>query len=536
MVWRPGPRCIRETRSRSLLTPGIGEERELAHDERLAGCVEKRSVEPPVVGGEDPEPGDLAGEALRLRRRSHLRRPRGARATPPRSRQPTVPRRSHPALLTRWTTARTTTVFHSRQAGRISLNQGNPAADTLEMEAVRTLVGPPSGRSSCATAQSPRSSSSTLSPSNATDRTSGLARSWSRRVCHTSCGLARPRRAARARVRRARPAVDRARSRHAAAREPGPPLPRPADSLPRGRLRARRSRRPDERHVLRRAPARARDAGSRLRCLAGIDRARDHDLNDTASAPIEEFVSDALESEDTATPRPPPRHAGRRLHQQSHFEGARSRCLRHPLHTAGAPRVRARARRRRHARADLDCGHPGNRRREPPQDHGRARHRRATRSAGRPGIHQAGRGIDRRPHRDPADDVRRKGHDAHPLAGRSTGFARRPWHVAAESSSARARDLAAVRCGRRRRADGIRQDNDALHLPPDSQHTRPPVDDDRGSRRISGRRASIRSRSTRGPGSPSHPASGRCSGRIRMCCSSERSETRKPHRSPFAPR
>ena len=128
--------------------------------------------------------------------------------------------------------------------------------------------------------------------------------------------LARPRRAARARVRRARLRVDRDRSGDAAAGEPRAPLPGSADSLPRGRLRARRGRRPDERDVLRRAPARPRDAGAGLRRLAGRDRAGDHQGPrqrvglDRGSRHRRPGIGGRRDR-----PRPRAQHAGRRLHQ-----------------------------------------------------------------------------------------------------------------------------------------------------------------------------------------------------------------------------
>ena len=63
---RPGdlrPRRIREAGSSSLLALAVCEERELADDERLAADVEERAVEPAVVVREDPQAGDLGGEA-----------------------------------------------------------------------------------------------------------------------------------------------------------------------------------------------------------------------------------------------------------------------------------------------------------------------------------------------------------------------------------------------------------------------------------------------------------------------------------------
>ena len=53
--------------ARTLPLARIGEERELAHDERLAARVEQRPVEAPVFVREDPEPRDLRRETLRCR-------------------------------------------------------------------------------------------------------------------------------------------------------------------------------------------------------------------------------------------------------------------------------------------------------------------------------------------------------------------------------------------------------------------------------------------------------------------------------------
>ena len=74
-----------------------------------------------------------------------------------------------------------------------------------------------------------------------------------------------------------------------------------ADPLPRRRLHARRGRRSDQRDVLRRAAARGRDADPHLRRRARTIDAAITRLNDDAAVAIEEFVSDALESEDTAS-------------------------------------------------------------------------------------------------------------------------------------------------------------------------------------------------------------------------------------------
>jgi hypothetical protein len=55
-----GPRRVRERRS--IASRRVGDERELADDERAAARVEKRPVELAALVPEDPQPGDLAGE------------------------------------------------------------------------------------------------------------------------------------------------------------------------------------------------------------------------------------------------------------------------------------------------------------------------------------------------------------------------------------------------------------------------------------------------------------------------------------------
>ena len=57
-----GPRRLREVGARSLLTRAVGEERELADDERLAADVDERPVEAAVLVGEDAQARDLGGE------------------------------------------------------------------------------------------------------------------------------------------------------------------------------------------------------------------------------------------------------------------------------------------------------------------------------------------------------------------------------------------------------------------------------------------------------------------------------------------
>ncbi len=58
-------RGVREARAVSL--PRLGEQRELADDERRAAGVEQRTVEAAPWVSEDPEARDLSGQAFRLR-------------------------------------------------------------------------------------------------------------------------------------------------------------------------------------------------------------------------------------------------------------------------------------------------------------------------------------------------------------------------------------------------------------------------------------------------------------------------------------
>ena len=260
------------------------------------------------------------------------------------------------------------------------------------MEAVRNPRnrGPPSGRCSCATAQSPPEQlEQALAEQRRPARTSASARSSSTKGSSTPSGdLARPRRAARARVRRARPPVDRHLGRPAAAREPGPPLPGDADPLPRRRLRPRRGRRSDQRHVLRRAAARGRDAGPHLRRLAGDDRARDHDAQRPASVPSrgvrQRRAGDARTRRafSTCTTTRPPSCSSTRAISKALDLGASD------IHFTPQQR-------RLYVRVRVDgvmrelTSIPGTQATavvEPAQDHGRARHRRAPRAPGRPRV------------------------------------------------------------------------------------------------------------------------------------------------------
>ena len=124
----------------------------------------------------------------------------------------------------------------------------------------------------------------------------------------------------------------------------------------------RRRRRPDERHVLGRPPARARRPGSCLRRVLRCDRARDpaHPRQRRRDRGGHHRRGGDERRCDRARPRA--RKHGCRLHQPRHLEGARVRRLGHPFHPAAEAALRARPRRRRHARAHVDRRHAGERR------------------------------------------------------------------------------------------------------------------------------------------------------------------------------
>ena len=70
---------------------GVGEQRELAHDEDLATGIEHGEIELPVARLEDPKPRDLAGQPVRLLGRvvrrdaeQHEQSVRRSRRRPPR--------------------------------------------------------------------------------------------------------------------------------------------------------------------------------------------------------------------------------------------------------------------------------------------------------------------------------------------------------------------------------------------------------------------------------------------------------------------
>ena len=121
---------------------------------------------------------------------------------------------------------------------------------------------------------------------------------------------------------------------------------------------------------------------------------------------------------------------------------------------------------------------------EPPEDHGRARHRRAPRAAGRPHVDPHRRQADGPALRRAADDVRRAARAADHEPARRPPRPRRARHDPRRRAGVRPRDPAAVRRRARRRPDRLGQDDDALRSARRAERRRPRADDDRGSGRV----------------------------------------------------
>ena len=126
-----------------------------------------------------------------------------------------------------------------------------------------------------------------------------------------------------------------------------------------------------------------------------------------------EMESDVI-AEEEATRRG--HHRGRRhrracdqADEPDHRQRDRRGRLGHPLRAAAARDGRPRPHRRRHAQGLRGADGADARSHEPPQDHGRARHRRPPQRPGRPRLDPLRRPSRRPPHRRPADDVRREG-------------------------------------------------------------------------------------------------------------------------------
>ena len=131
-------RLLRRRRSRearSVPLRAVGEERELADDERGAALVEQREVEPPVVRRKDPEPGDLSRQPLGVALES-------PGATPSRTSRPapisprTAPSTRTEARLTRWTTA-----FTRRPYSGSESSSGRDGSRSMIRSAYCSLLG-----------------------------------------------------------------------------------------------------------------------------------------------------------------------------------------------------------------------------------------------------------------------------------------------------------------------------------------------------------------------------------------------------------
>ena len=142
-------------------------------------------------------------------------------------------------------------------------------------------------------------------------------------------------------------------------------------------------------------------------------------------------------------------------------------------------------RRRRRAEPCDRCEGDAARRDEPPEDHGRARHRGAPRAAGRPHVRPRRRQPDGSPLRGASDHARRAGRapDHEPHRRRRPPRARGARHGAGRGGGVRTRDPPAVRRGACGRADRLRQDHDALRRARSPQRRGSRADDDRGSGR-----------------------------------------------------
>ena len=207
------------------------------------------------------------------------------------------------------------------------------------------------------------------------------------------------------------------------------------------------------------------------------------------------------------------RRAGREARPRRDRRRGAPRRLRHPLRAARERHARALPRRRRGVRLHDRAAPPRLRARLADQDHGRARHRREARAAGRPH-----RPVGRRPPRgpargDPARGARRVRRDAHPrlAAGRDGPRSCSAW----ATPTARAFSGRDRRHARRHPRDRARP---ARARPPRSTRrsassTRPDQDDHdrRGPGRVRARRHQAGPGATRRPASPSPPGCARWS-------------------------
>ncbi len=153
------------------------------------------------------------------------------------------------------------------------------------------------------------------------------------------------------------------------------------------------------------AIARAYRAGDELDSLSSAIEVRNPEEEDLSR--IKEVVEEAPD---------------RQVRQPAHHPGDPGRRLRHPHRAHGTRPAGPVPHRRGPARGDALTEVDPVRGDQPPEDHGRDQHRRATHPAGRPAVGECLRPQDRPARGHPADGVGREGRHAHP--GQLDGHAR----------------------------------------------------------------------------------------------------------------
>ena len=168
--------------------------------------------------------------------------------------------------------------------------------------------------------------------------------------------------------------------------------------------------------------------------------------------------------------------------------GGQGRRERHPHRAVRALELGALSRRRHAARGRAAEPRPACGADLAPEDHGRARHRRAPPAAGRPHLAAHRRPRRRRPRLDAAVGARRARRAAPARQGRVEVHARRPRHERRDAGEVRPPDQAAARHHPRHRADRLGQDDDALRLARPRRHRRHQHPHRRGPGRVRARR------------------------------------------------